>query len=68
MMNMHDWSVFESTPIRDLIGESTFRLPDGNEKGIGGDIHTTVDLNPTSQSFGECHSAMRLPGGFEFHS
>ena len=67
-MNTRDWSVFESTSIRDLTGKSTFRLADGNEKRIGGDIHTTVDLNPTSRTFGECHNTMRLPGGVEFHS
>ena len=66
-MSENDWFVLESTPIRNLIGESTFRLPDGNQKRIGGDIHTTVDLNPASPSFGECHSTMRLPGGIEFH-
>jgi hypothetical protein len=32
------------------------------EMGAGGDIHNTVDTNPDSQTFGDVHWTMRLPG------
>ena len=59
---MTEWSVFESTPIRDIIDQNTFPLPDGNQKKVGGDIHTTVDADPASETFGEAHWTMRIPG------
>ena len=62
------WKVNESTPIRDLIGQATYQLPDGNMKKIGGDIHSTVDINPNSETFGEVHSTMRIPGANDYHS
>ena len=61
-MSQPDWHVIDSTPIRDLIGQETFRLPDGNRKRVGGDIHHTVDVNPESETFGEVHTTLRLPG------
>ncbi len=65
-MEKPTWEVIESTPIRELIGEDTFKLLDGNLKKIGGDIHTTVDTNPNSSTFGEVHCTLRLPGGKEY--
>lgn len=62
------WDVVESVKIRDLIGENTFRTPDGNMKNIGGDIHSTVDINPESSTFGEIHSTVQLPGDVKIHS
>ena len=56
------WDVIESAPIRDITGESSFKNSFGDMKKIGGDIHTTVDINPASPGFGEAHSTMRLPG------
>lgn len=50
------WGVLESTPLRELAGED-----------VGGDIHTTVDLNPDSPTFGDAHWTMRLPGGTSIH-
>ncbi len=66
---MTDWHVVDSAPIRDIIGQDTFRVPDGNLKRIGGDIHDTVDVDPGSPTFGEVHSTLRLPGDLStFHS
>ncbi len=61
------WDVLESTPLRSLSGQDTFQLADGNMKNVGGDIHTTVDINPTSPTFGEAHSTLTLPGGIKDH-
>ena len=67
-MNDSEWTPIDGTPIRDLIGERTFELPNGNHKRIGGDVHHTVDLNPKSPTFGEVHSTLRIPGLSDFHS
>ncbi len=65
---MSDLFVFDSLPIRDLIGEETFKLPEGNLKKVGGDIHATIDVKPESPTFGEVHSTLRLPGLSDYHS
>lgn len=62
-----EWSVADATPIREIIGVETFKVPDGNLKKLGGDIHSTVDVNPFSSTFGEVHSTMRIPGAKDFH-
>ena len=67
-MSKSSWDVVESTKIRDLIGENTFPTLDGNMKKIGGDIHSTVDINPESPTFGEVHSTVQLPGIDSIHS
>ena len=52
----------EQFKVRDLIGEKTFKNQFGDDKKIGGDIHTTVDINPISPTFGDAHDTLRLPG------
>ena len=64
---MSKWEILDSLKIRDLIEDETFKLPDGNMKKIGGDIHPTVDIDPDSPDFGEVHSTMRLPGKKVYH-
>jgi hypothetical protein len=55
---------FESLRIRDIIDEPTFKNKFGDDKKIGGDIHTTIDVNPNSPTFGEPHQTLELPGSF----
>jgi len=52
---MPNWFVQDSCSIKSLGGQG------------GGDIHSTIDLNPTSPSFGDVHSTMRLPGFDAMH-
>lgn len=52
-MRQPDWQVTDRMPLRNLTGEN-----------VGGDIHTTVDVNPLSPSFGEPHDTLQLPGNF----
>ena len=62
-----EWFVIEPTPIRNLIGQDYYQLADGNFKKIGGDVHSTIDINPKSKTFGEVHSTIQLPGGKDIH-
>lgn len=62
------WSVIDGQSIRSIIKEDTFKNSFGDMKKVGGDIHSTVDLNPGSSTFGEVHSTMRIPGASDFHS
>lgn len=50
------WDVVDRTPLRNIVNEP-----------IGGDIHTTVDINPNSPSFGEPHDTLQMPGGNKLH-
>lgn len=58
-----NWFVIESLPIRELSNEPW--IPNTRKKI--GDIHSTVDINPDSESFGEAHFTMRIPGGEDLH-
>lgn len=59
--NSPSWFVADITPIRDLARQEFFETSDGNMKKVGGDIHSTVDVNPNSPTFGEVHSTLQLP-------
>jgi len=61
------WYVIESTPIRELINQDFYQLSDGNMKKIKGDIHSTIDSNPNSKTFGELHSTLRIAKNMEYH-
>ena len=56
-----NWFVVESTPIRKLVDDLS------HIKKGGGDIHSTIDINPESKTFGELHTTLRLPGNKEIH-
>ena len=57
-----EWFVIEPIPIRKLLNQDFYPLSDGNMKKIGGDIHSTLDINPNSDTFGEVHSTLQIPG------
>lgn len=66
-MDNPEWEVIERTPIRDFLDTDFYTNPHGDPKKIGGDIHTTVDVNPNSPTFGEVHSTLQLPGDLPNH-
>jgi hypothetical protein len=52
------WDVIESIPLKKLTNELS---------KVGGDIHTTVDIDPNSSTFGELHTTLRIPGNRDSH-
>lgn len=61
------WDVLDGQSVREIIGEDVFKNSYGDDKKIGGDIHSTVDVNPASSTYGQVHSTMRIPGSTDFH-
>lgn len=74
------WEVVERTSMKSILSDvglsskdnvydGCFMTSDGNKKKIPGDLHSTMDMSPESETFGKLHSTLRLNKYFkDFHS